>query len=105
MPATRPLKMQEMRELAPRSVRAVVARLRLADIKTAGEVGHMAVAAPAVRIVGGRPVGPGAAHRVVDGGEDLHRHFVLVFSRKLAVDVEDATQFLSLALESWVTSR
>ena len=40
-------------------------------------------------------VDPQAAHRVVDGGEDLHRVLVRIDADELLVDLEDARELLA----------
>ncbi len=79
------------------AVGAVVLVVDLADGVEAGDVGRVVARrarlerAALVALV----VHPEAAHRVVDGGEDLHRVVVRVDADELLVDLEDAGELVA----------
>ena len=70
------------------AVRAVIREVRLAEDVQAGHVAHQVV------------VDPEAAHRVMDGGVDAHRHLVGVLVRDLLVHVEEVAVLLLDRLET-----
>jgi hypothetical protein len=65
----------------------MVLEFRLTNIKTTRDVGRMTIAAPAIWIIGCRPVYPCTTHRVVDSRKYLHRHLMRIISCELAIDV------------------
>ena len=68
----------------------------LADGVQAGNVrllvAHRADDQPALAV--GFVIDPQSAHRIVDGGEDFHRHFARIDPLEFLVDFQDAAQLV-----------
>ncbi len=90
----RPLKMQRQQRVGAQAVGAVVLVVALADGVEAGDVGLLVARRAELEPAVGGPlvVGPQAAHRVVDGREDLHRHVARIDALELLVDLQDAAE-------------
>ncbi len=71
------------------SVGAVIGKIRFTDYKQPGHIVHQVV------------IDPQAAHRVMNGGVDPHRHFVGVFAGDLFIDFEQ----ISVALPDCMFSQ
>ena len=70
--------------------------IALADGVQPGNVRDLVLRRAEPQAAGGRPlvIDPQSAHRIVDGGEDLHRRLAWVDPLELLVNVENATQLL-----------